>query len=71
MRKNKVTENNQKNDVILVHIHFFAERMREDLDEFQELAQSAGARILSVITGSRQVPDPKYFIGTGKAEEIR
>lgn len=45
--------------------------MREDLDEFQELAASAGARVLAAITGSRQTPDPKYFIGTGKAEEIR
>ncbi len=45
--------------------------MHEDLNEFQELAQSAGARVLAVITGSRQVPDSKYFIGTGKAEEIR
>jgi GTP-binding protein HflX len=45
--------------------------MREDLEEFQELAQSAGAEVLSVVTGSRKVPDPKFFIGTGKAEEIR
>lgn len=45
--------------------------MREDLEEFRELAQSAGARVLSIVTGSRQVPDSKYFVGTGKAEEIR
>jgi len=64
---------NQKKDepVILVHIYFSADRMREDLEEFQELAQAAGASIAAVITGSRQAPDPKYFIGTGKAEEIR
>src|SRR5688572_27202743 len=45
--------------------------MREDLEEFQELARSAGARVVSVATGSRSAPDPKYFIGSGKAEEIR
>ncbi len=45
--------------------------MREDVNEFQELAQSAGARVLSLVTGTRQAPDPKYFVGTGKAEEIR
>lgn len=56
---------------ILVHIYFSADRMREDLDEFQELAHSAGAKVVSVITGVRQVPDSKYFVGTGKAEEIR
>src|SRR5476649_510387 len=63
----------QKNSeqAILVHIYFHADRIREDLEEFQELATSAGAKVLSVVTGSRQTPDPKYFIGTGKAEEIR
>lgn len=45
--------------------------MREDLEEFKELARSAGARVVGIATGSRKAPDPKYFIGTGKAEEIR
>ena len=45
--------------------------MREDLAEFEELARSAGARVVAVATGSRKTPDPKYFIGTGKAEAIR
>lgn len=45
--------------------------MREDPDEFQELARAAGARVLAVVTGSRKAPDPKYFIGSGKAEEIK
>ena len=34
------------------------------------LADSAGVDTLQVITGSRQSPQPKYFIGSGKAEEI-
>lgn len=65
-------ENKQNSELaILVHVHFSTDRMREDLAEFQELAHSAGARVVSVVTGTRKVPDSKYFIGSGKAEEIR
>jgi GTP-binding protein HflX len=56
---------------ILVHIDFPAERMQENLTEFKDLAQSAGAELVDVITGVRQSPEPKYFIGTGKADEVR
>jgi GTP-binding protein HflX len=45
--------------------------MAENIQEFQELAISAGAEIVGVVTGARRVPEPKYFVGTGKAEEIR
>lgn len=45
--------------------------MEEDLAEFQELAVSAGADIVETITGTRRVPESKYFVGSGKAEEIR
>lgn len=40
-------------------------------DEFVELANSAGLTVLDLITGSRQRPDPRHFIGKGKIEEIR
>lgn len=56
---------------VLVHIDFPVDGMQEDLLEFKELALSAGAEPVAVITGSRQAPDSKYFIGTGKAEEVR
>jgi GTP-binding protein HflX len=56
---------------ILVHIDLPAEVMQEDLFEFEELARSAGAEEVAVITGMRHAPDPKYFVGTGKADEIR
>jgi GTP-binding protein HflX len=45
--------------------------MQEDLDEFKELVRSAGADSVAVITGTRHAPEPKYFVGTGKADEIR
>ncbi len=56
---------------VLVHLDLQQENDREDLDEFRILARSAGAEIVAVITGARRLPEPKYFVGSGKAEEIR
>jgi GTP-binding protein HflX len=57
---------------VLVHLDFSAqEEDQEDLEEFRELAISAGALPVAEITGARRHPDPKYLIGTGKAEEVR
>jgi len=39
--------------------------------EFQELAIAAGATPAAIISGTRAVPDPKYYVGMGKIEEIR
>ncbi|RLM28235.1 GTPase HflX [Brenneria alni] len=55
---------------ILVHIYFSQDKDTEDLLEFESLVSSAGIESLQVITGSRKVPHPKYFVGEGKAEEI-
>lgn len=57
--------------VVLVHINFPSDQMEEDLAEFKELAESVGAEITSVVTGARRAPESKYFVGSGKAEEIR
>ena len=54
---------------VLVHINLYAGQ--EDLNELKELARSAGAEVVHVLTGSRNTPDPKYFIGTGKLEELK
>jgi GTPase len=42
-----------------------------DVAEFKALAASAGAIPVGVVLATRPRPDPKYFVGTGKAEEIR
>jgi GTP-binding protein HflX len=56
---------------LLVHCHFaHAQEGNEDLDEFIALAESAGAAVVEVVDTKRDAPDPKYFIGTGKAEEL-
>jgi len=56
---------------IIVHINFSQESKNEELDEFYDLVSSAGAQKVATITGSRLKPEAKYFLGTGKAEEIR
>jgi len=56
---------------ILVHLKFPQEKNREELDEFRELVSSAGAIPIAVVKGSRSSPHPRYFVGSGKAEEIR
>jgi len=55
---------------ILVHIDLNADPQREYITEFHELAVSAGAVVLDVVTSKRHSPDAKYFIGRGKADEI-
>jgi len=55
---------------ILVHMDLPAEVDREDLSELQLLADSAGVKTLGVVTAARSSPSPKYFVGSGKAEEI-
>ncbi len=56
---------------VLVHIDFYADEKREDVNEFKELVASAGVEALRVVLGSRDKPDPKYFVGKGKLEELR
>ncbi len=56
---------------VLVHLNFppfYPEQA--DLPEFIELARSAGANILQVLEGSRSVPDSKFFMGSGKVDEL-
>ena len=42
-----------------------------DTAEFKALAASAGVVGVGVVLASRPRPDPKYFVGSGKAEEIK
>ena len=39
--------------------------------EFAALARSAGAQVLDVMPVTRKTAEPRFFIGTGKVEEIR
>jgi len=55
----------------LVHITFQGGRGSDNLDEFTDLAVSAGALPVATVTGRRRAPDPGHFIGRGKLEELR
>jgi GTP-binding protein HflX len=56
-----------------VLVHLTLDRAEDDPDftEFRELAASAGAECTALITGRRSTPDPRLFVGSGKAGEIR
>jgi GTP-binding protein HflX len=41
------------------------------LEEFGELARSAGASVVGSLNARVERPNPRYFIGTGKAEELK
>ena len=56
---------------VLVHLLLDESGEGHDSTEFQELAASAGAECVALVTGRRQAPDPRLFVGSGKAEEIR
>lgn len=43
---------------------------RDRMAELRELAISAGAEIVGEVTQRREEPDPVYYIGRGKAEEL-
>jgi GTP-binding protein HflX len=65
------SDENGAERAVLVHVDFSGQADPEAVAEFRELAISAGAQPVASISTSRRSPDPKYLIGTGKAEEIR
>ena len=56
---------------LLVRIGLGAQVDPEDLEEFTQLALSAGAEPVATVTGRRARPDPRFFVGSGKAEELK
>ena len=56
---------------LLVRLGLGAPVDPEDLEEFRQLALSAGAQPVATVTGRRDRPDPRYFVGSGKAEELK
>lgn len=56
---------------ILVHLEFTDEDQAADADELRELVISAGAHPVALISGSGRQINARYFIGSGKLEEVR
>ena len=56
---------------VLVRLGLGAHVDPEDVQEFTQLAVSAGAQPVATILGRRERPDPRFFMGSGKADEVR
>lgn len=56
---------------ILVHMDISQMSEVNDPREFEELVLSAGGDPVEMLTGSRPKPTAKYFIGTGKLQELK
>lgn len=76
MKQTHVVERPEK--VILIGVArkgrsaaFGARREEESLQELEQLASSAGARVQRKILQVRDAPDPAYLLGRGKLAEIR
>lgn len=58
------------NVAVLVSLDFGEPDYEESLQELRQLSLSAGLKVNATIEGRRSRPDAKYFIGTGKADEL-
>ncbi|MFZ5723747.1 MAG: ribosome rescue GTPase HflX [Pseudomonadota bacterium] len=56
---------------VLVHVDIDGENGSDDLAEFEQLVVSAGMEIVATVTSARHFPDNRYFIGSGKLEELQ
>jgi len=56
---------------LLVHIDIGIAADPEELEEFRLLAESAGAKVVGMLGGARQRPDPRLYLGSGKADELK
>jgi len=56
---------------VLVRVGLGAPVDPDDLNEFTHLAILAVSVPVTTITGRRERPDPRYFVGSGKADQIR
>ncbi|PJE79216.1 GTPase HflX [invertebrate metagenome] len=64
-------QTDERERAVLVHLNFNDELEREDPHEFKELARSAGVDIVDFVEAKTFQPNPRFFVGPGKVEEIR
>ena len=55
---------------VLVSLDFGAADYGESLEELHRLTESAGVRVAAVVEGRRSRPDPAFYAGSGKVDEI-
>ncbi|WP_051379112.1 GTPase HflX [Derxia gummosa] len=56
---------------LIVGVDFGSSDFADSFDELELLAGTAGAQVVGRVSGKRSTPDPKHFVGSGKAEEIK
>jgi GTP-binding protein HflX len=57
------------NKALLLHVHLESAE-GYDPGEFNELTRSLGLDVVAEITASRRTPHPRWFVGSGKVEEL-
>jgi GTP-binding protein HflX len=62
---------NEGKSACVISINFGDADFEESVEEIKELVLSADMKIVSTVNIKRSAPDPKYFLGSGKAEEIK
>ncbi len=58
-------------NALLVQPHDSRDDVLDLLSEFRELARSAGADVVATLTARVDAPNPRFYIGSGKAEMIK
>ena len=56
--------------VLLLHVGLNRPCFDDEIQEFRALAESAGGTVVAEVNARRDRPDPKFFVGSGKVEEI-
>lgn len=56
---------------VLVHLEITQLTEADDPREFEELVLSAGGDPVAMLSGARPMPTAKFFIGTGKLQELK
>jgi len=62
---------NEGKSACVISINFGDVDFEENVEEIKELVLSADMKIVSTVNIKRSAPDPKYFLGSGKAEEVK
>jgi GTP-binding protein HflX len=55
---------------LLLHVGLKRPCHEDETEEFRALAESAGAEVVAEVQARRERPDPKYYVGSGKVDEV-
>ncbi|HET7131506.1 MAG TPA: GTPase HflX, partial [Gammaproteobacteria bacterium] len=55
---------------LLLHVGLNRSPHEDETQEFRALAESAGAEVVAEVQARRERPDPHFFVGRGKVDEV-